>query len=65
VSLGELSDEFSGFPELGGRKFKYVLPVNNAKVYKAIGKVLEESEPKTVGEWAGFLGQAQRAAKKV
>lgn len=33
-------------------------------VYKAIGKVLEEEAPRTAGEWAGFLGKAQRAVKE-
>ena len=65
VSLGELSGEFAGFPELGGKKFKYVLPVNNARVYKAIGKLFEDEQPRTSGDWVGFLGKAQRAVKKL
>ena len=65
MSLGELSGEFAGFPDLRGKKFKYVLPVNNARVYRAIGRMFDEAEPRTVGDWVGFLGKAQRAVKKI
>jgi len=65
VSLGELSGEFVGFPELGGKKFKYVLPVNNAKVFKALGSLFDDLAPRTVSDWSSFLGRAQRAVKKV
>ena len=63
VSLGELSGEFSGFPDLGGKKFKYVLPVNNAKVYKQLAKTFDELQPKSSNDWQSFLGKAQRAVK--
>ena len=65
VSLGELSGEFAGFPDLEGKKFKYVLPVNNAKVYKALVKVFDEDLPKSAGDWTSFLGKAQRAVRRV
>lgn len=65
VSLGELSGEFAGFPELSGQKFKYVLPVNNARVYKVLARLLDDVAPKTVSDWSAFLGRAQRAVKKV
>jgi transcriptional regulator with XRE-family HTH domain len=63
VSLGELSGEFSGFPDLGGKKFKYVLPVNNAKVYKQLAKLFDDAQPKSSRDWSSFLGRAQRAVK--
>ena len=63
TSLGELSGEFSGFPDLGGKKFKYVLPVNNAKVYKQLAKLFDAASPKSAEEWQSFLGKAQRAVK--
>lgn len=65
VSLGELSGEFAGFPDLGGKKFKYVLPVNNARVYKSLANLFDEEGPKTAGEWSSFLGKAQRAVKRI
>jgi transcriptional regulator with XRE-family HTH domain len=64
VTLGELSGEFAGFPDLGGKKFKYVLPVNNAKVYKSLARLFDEDSPKSSGDWQSFLGRAQRAVKK-
>ncbi len=64
VSLGELSGEFAGFPDLDGKKFKYVLPVNNAKVYKALARVFDEEAPRTGSDWALFLTKAQRALKR-
>ncbi len=63
VSLGELSGEFSGFPDLGGKKFKYVLPVNNAKVFRLLAKLLDDSMPKTASDWHSYLGRAQRTVK--
>ena len=65
VSLGELSGEFAGFPDLGGKKFKYVLPVNNAKVYKTLARLFDDESPRTSSDWSAFLGRAQRAVKKV
>ena len=64
VTLGELSGEFAGFPGLGGKKFKYVLPVNNAKGYRTLARVFDEESPKTSGDWSTFLGKAQRAVKR-
>lgn len=64
VSLGELSGEFAGFPDLGGKKFKYVLPVNNARVYKTIARLFDDEAPKSGAEWSNFFGKAQRAVKK-
>lgn len=64
VTLGELSGEFAGFPDLGGKKFKYVLPVNNAKVYKTLARLFDDDPPQSGGDWSSFLGRAQRAVKK-
>ncbi len=64
VTLGELSGEFAGFPDLGGKNFKYVLPVNNAKVYKALSQLYDVDEPRTSDDWSTFLRKAHRAVKK-